>query len=1132
MDNRSKSNQALKQELAAKEKEISLLKKKSADDSEQLKRLESRLEERMKELRCQTHISDIINSSGLSRDEAIEMIVESIPDAMQFPEIAHASITIGEKVYKTKGFRKTKTTLSRPITLFGKPAGTVEVCYPGLRHSGIDTDFLPEEGDMLFSVAVRLGHFVERKEQAVSLETSENKYRDLLNSMNDTVWVINFDTRILDINNTATRIFGYSREELLSMKIEDIDKNLLPEQISNLARTMKNDEVQVFETSHTTKNGRQIPVEISSSLVSYDGRKAILSIARDLTERKHVEKKLVESEKRFATVFHLNPIPVAITSAADYRILDVNEAWISLTGYSKEESIGRTSDELGLLKPETIKEVRAISEESGTIHQYEIPLFTRKGEHKQVLISSEPIKLGEGRYRLTNLLDVTDRTKAIKQLREREEKYRGIFDGSVAAIFLFDKQKHFVDTNQAGIDLLGFSREELLLMSIPDLDADPLAVMPAHDILLSGGRLINYEHQLLKKDKTVITVLNNSIPLTDTDGNVTGMLSTLIDITRRKEIENALRESKIRYQELFNNISSGVAIYEVRNNGDDFIFKDFNSAAEQIDGDLKGNIIGKSIYEARPGIEKFGLLKVLKRVFQSGIPEQYLEKYYKDERIRSWYNNFIYKLPTGEIVAVFDDITDRKQAEEALLQEKENFKLFLDNSPLGKRITTLEGDSIYANKALLEIYGYDSLREFRQTHLKDRYTPESYIEAQKRKERRQNGDFSDVDYEVCIVRKDGHKRNLRVWRKEILWNGKSQFQVIYNDITERKQALEQLQESESRFSSIFHMNPIGIVLTQLEEGLILNANDTFLKIFGFHREDVIGHTTMELKLYPEPYEHIRLVNRLKEKGSLHKEEVKFQTKSGDSGTILLSAGIIEQYGKPNLLSMLIDITDRKSAEEEILRSREELENLNRRLNDIREEERKFISRELHDQLGQSLTALKIDLNGLQKHIKTDPEALKTLDNVVGMVSESIREVQQISSELRPEILYDLGLVPAVEWYIENFEKRTGIKCHLQDAKSEFADSEKNLVLFRILQEALTNVTRHARASDVWISLCQNKGGIVMNIKDNGTGITKDKIWSSESLGIIGMRERARQFGGIVDISTKKNIGTTLTITLP
>jgi PAS domain S-box-containing protein len=133
-----------------------------------------------------------------------------------------------------------------------------------------------------------------------------------------------------------------------------------------------------------------------------------------------------------------------------------------------------------------------------------------------------------------------ERERAETALRESEEKYRGIFDDSVATIYVFDTHNHFLDSNQAGLNLLGYSREELLRLSIPDVDADPEGVLPAHQQLLSGGRLINYEHRLRRKDGAILTVLVNSRQITDSNGNVVGMQSTLLDITQRKQAEQEL----------------------------------------------------------------------------------------------------------------------------------------------------------------------------------------------------------------------------------------------------------------------------------------------------------------------------------------------------------------------------------------------------------------------------------------------------------------------------------------------------------------------------------------------------------------------------------------------------------------
>ena len=181
---------------------------------------------------------------------------------------------------------------------------------------------------------------------------------------------------------------------------------------------------------------------------------------------------------------------------------------------------------------------------------------------------------------------------------------------------------------------------------------------------------------------------------------------------------------------------------------------------------------------------------------------------------------------------------------------------------------------------------------------------------------------------------------------------------------------------------------------------------------------------------------------------------------------------------------------------------------------------------------QSLTALKLDLNQMHKFMSTNPEAVMKIKSMIELVANTIKDVQRIASDLRPGILDDLGLVSAIEWYCDEFEKRTGIKCKLELDDSDYGDSRKNLVLFRALQETLTNVIRHAMASSVFIKLHQVNKGTTMTIQDNGIGIPEKEIESNKSLGLISMRERVRQFKGKIDISSKKGYGTKLAVFIP
>ena len=275
---------------------------------------------------------------------------------------------------------------------------------------------------------------------------------------------------------------------------------------------------------------------------------------------------LKESETLYKTIVESEPECVK-TVAPDGTLLDMNPAGLAMVGAdSKEEVIGKPIYPLirkehrsafrrllkGVLKGESgvlTFEIQGIKGVKRWLESHAVPFFDVNGKVSAMLAVTR---------------DITEHKKAEESLKESEEKYRGIFDESVAAVYVFDGNKNFIDSNQAGLELLGYSKEELLSMSIPDVDADPVVVLPAHEQLLSGERIINYEHKLKRKDGTIITVLNNSRPLTDIEGNMIGMQSTLIDITERKGAENkikaSLKEKEVLLREIHHRVKNNLQI--------------------------------------------------------------------------------------------------------------------------------------------------------------------------------------------------------------------------------------------------------------------------------------------------------------------------------------------------------------------------------------------------------------------------------------------------------------------------------------------------------------------------------------------------------------------------------------------
>jgi PAS domain S-box-containing protein len=245
--------------------------------------------------------------------------------------------------------------------------------------------------------------------------------------------------------------------------------------------------------------------------------------------------------------------------------------------------------------------------------------------------------------------------------------------------------------------------------------------------------------------------------------------------------------------------------------------------------------------------------------------------------------------------------------------------------------------------------------------------------------------------------------------------------------------------------------------------------------------------------------------------------------------------IFDQNGIPlRMVGTIQDVTEQKKTEEQLLSSQEQLRNLFAHLQTVREKEREKIAREIHDEFGTMLTALKIDISWLEKKMaRAHPNTVERLHKDLELLSSAIKTVQRISSELRPGILDHLGLAAATEWQVKEFATRMGIKWHV-DIDIENADiyREFSISVFRILQESLTNIARHASASSVRVTLQKRDDDLYMEITDDGKGISDDQLVNPQSFGLIGIRERVEHMGGEAEIGRAPQGGTTVSIKIP
>ena len=264
------------------------------------------------------------------------------------------------------------------------------------------------------------------------------------------------------------------------------------------------------------------------------------------------------------------------------------------------------------------------------------------------------------------------------------------------------------------------------------------------------------------------------------------------------------------------------------------------------------------------------------------------------------------------------------------------------------------------------------------------------------------------------------------------------------------------------------------------------------------------------------------------------ESVRLSRRFGERDYEVVAAQLLNPEGERSLISVLRDVTERNRFEEELRRSQEQLRELGIHQESVREDERAGIARELHDELGQLLTALKMDLSWLSHHLATisPDQALDKLSGMISLTDTSVGAVQRMSSQLRPGILDDLGLVAALEWLARDFQQRSGVRCVAEVDNTLDISGHQATVLFRICQESMTNVARHSKASQVTVKLVRRYSEVVLTVSDNGRGITTEEMESPRSFGVMGMRERARALGGTVTISGAPGEGTTVEATLP
>lgn len=406
----------------------------------------------------------------------------------------------------------------------------------------------------------------------------------------------------------------------------------------------------------------------------------ILVEGRDITEATQTKDNLLKIKKDFEALVE-NSSDIVMRFDRQLRHVYTNDAVKKLLGMDPKTFLGKTHSELNFPEDKSTFFEKSITEcfetrqpvrkeftleIEGVIKHFDwklIPEFNSDDKGVKTVLSTAR--------------DMSDWVSAKSELKNQSKFLEGVIQGLPSALFWKDVDGKYLGCNNNFANLAGKSPEELIgntdYVQPWKMHADFYTACD-EKVMVTGEAMENVEEQIINTDGQIFEILTNKVPLFNESNEVIGIMGVFTDITKLKKAKINLENSESRFRNLFNNMSNGVSIFETKDNGSHFIFKDFNEAAEIIEGLSKVEVLGKEISSIFPGIEDFGLLDVFKRVYKTGVPEFHPISYYKDGRIEGWRYNYVYRIPSMEIVTVYDDVTEQKESEEKLrdsIKEKE-----------------------------------------------------------------------------------------------------------------------------------------------------------------------------------------------------------------------------------------------------------------------------------------------------------------------------------------------------------------------------------------------------------------------------------------------------------------------------
>jgi PAS domain S-box-containing protein len=839
-----------------------------------------------------------------------------------------------------------------------------------------------------------------------------------------------------------------------------------------------------------------------------------------------------ESERRYQDLYDNAPALYWSVELATGRILACNRTAADVLGYDRAELIG--SNVFDLYDPECHAEVRAGMQRlrtRGAVRDEILAVRRRDGTTLDVSLQATAVRDAAGNVVASRSTwqDISARRRAERALQRSRDRLAQAERVALMGHWHWDADTDRVTWSEGlrrlfGIDsaALEGSPQGLIRLVHPD-DRDRVRAWMAQ--LREGAVGGDTEYRIIRPVGEVRHVFATAEVAVDADGRVTSLLGTSMDVTERRRLEEQLRHVVEHSTNVFYSHTADHVLTYVS-----------PQSREVLDCDPEEALVRWTEFLTDHPDNQAGLVAT-ERAIATGARQPPYELQLRTARGRViWVE--VREAPlvrdgrTVAVVGALTEITQRRQMEDALRRERELLDRTVNNAPVMFVTFDAAGRVLFVNRAWEQVLGW-RLGECRAHE--DLMTvlypdPDERRRAQHHM-REATGEWADFRTRV----RDGRTLDT-MWALVRLSDGT--LLGIGEDITQRKAAERALIASEERLRLATMAANQGLFDADLRTGQSV-VSPEYCRMLGYEPGELeVTHRSWLERMHPDDRQAVarRLADYLEGRADGYTAEFRQRTRDGAWKWILSVGKIVEwDGGRPvRFLGTHTDITARKQAEDELRASRERLRELAFAQEQAREAERGRMARELHDEMGQALTGFKMDLSWLRDRIPEADHAARTrAAEALELVNAMVDVVRRMSGELRPGVLDDLGLGPAIRWQVREFQRRSGLTTRLAGLGDlPEMDPERALAVFRIVQEALTNVARHARATAVEIGAVIADGRLRLEIRDDGRGIPPTAPNDRAPLGILGMQERAAAWGGTVSVGPATPAGTVVVLEMP